>query len=168
MALDHTEEEYPILSTPIAFGRIDDRLYRSSYPCRQCYAFIKSLHLKSVICLNPDEIRGDLREFCHEQDIKIYETDVKFNQEPFLIMEEEKVTEAIKFAQDPTNRPCLIFCTNGRLRTSCVVGCLRKVQAWSLVSIIHEFEQFVPAETSIGNRRLLLDESVCSVHKYIF
>lgn len=45
------------------------------------------------------------------------------------------------------NQPVLIFCLNGKVRTGCVVGCIRKqLQGWAISSIMEEFEQFAEPE----------------------
>ena len=45
----------------------------------------------------------------------------------------------------------LIFCTTGKSRTSCAVGCYRKQLGWSLVSIFHEFEQYCDGEGGVAD-----------------
>ena len=42
----------------------------------------------------------------------------------------------------------LIHCNQGKHRTGCLVGCLRKVQRWSLVAIFGEYRRFA------GSRRV--------------
>ena len=39
-------------------------------------------------------------------------------------------------------RPLLIHCTKGTHRTGCVVGCLRKLEEWSLTSIFDEYQRY--------------------------
>lgn len=38
-----------------------------------------------------------------------------------------------------------------QVRTGCLVGCLRKQQGWSLVSIIHELEQGSEGEAGLAD-----------------
>jgi tyrosine-protein phosphatase SIW14 len=135
---------------PLSFTQLDKGLYRSSYPAKRSLAFITSLNLKTMICLNPIDLRDDLREFCLQNDITLIENcDVGFNQEPFVFMNSAAVSNVIKVASNPVHRPCLLF-SNKDVRTNCVVGCYRKtVQQWSLVSIFQELEQFATWEGSV-------------------
>jgi protein tyrosine/serine phosphatase len=48
----------------------------------------------------------------------------------------------ILFTVDVRNHPILIHCNKGKHRTGCLVGCLRKLQHWSLVSIFEEYRRF--------------------------
>eukprot|EP01040_Poterioochromonas_malhamensis_P010444 gene10444-11363_t len=68
------------------------------------------------------------------------------NQEPFVSMDSNEVRKAVQTMSDTSNYPMLVFCLNGKLRTSCVVSCFRKAQRWSMVKIIEEFEQYAEAE----------------------
>ena len=53
-------------------------------------------------------------------------------------MSESAVSDAIHYALNHSHRPSLIFCTTGKVKTSCVVACLRKhiPFRWSTVSAI--------------------------------
>ena len=53
---------------------------------------------------------------------------------------------------DPRNHPVLIHCNQGKHRTGCLVGCLRKVQQWSLVAIFEEYRRFA------GTKARVVDE----------
>ncbi len=126
---------------PLGFAQVSDSIYRSAYPKPSCFSFLLSLKLKSVVCVSPRDLRPAFLAFLSENDIKLLQSDVGVNQEPFLAMSSTAVADAIQFVLDPANQPVLIFCTNGKVKTSCVVGCLRKRMGWSIVSIIHEVDQ---------------------------
>ena len=123
---------------PLGFCKIYDNVYRSSYPATKSLPFITTLGLKSIICLTPSELKKELRDYCEKNNITIFEANVGYNQEPFIVMSESVVSEAIHIALDHTQRPSLIFCTTGKVKTSCVVACLRKHSPlrWSTVSAI--------------------------------
>jgi tyrosine-protein phosphatase SIW14 len=46
----------------------------------------------------------------------------------------------------------LVHCNKGKHRTGCLIGCLRKLQNWSLVPIFNEYARFA------GTRVRLLDK----------
>lgn len=107
------------LFTPLSFAMVESGIYRSAYPVRKNYPFLDVLHLKTMICISAiGEVRGDLKNFIGKSGIELLEIDIKFNQEPFVIMDVDAVQEVINIAVDPTRQPCLIFCTNGKV-SSC-------------------------------------------------
>lgn len=130
------------MNPPPTFSQVYQGVYRSAYPNIRTLQFVKSLQLKSLICLNPADIREELRQFCKENDVYLFEAYVGINQEPFLQMSHSVVADVIKFAKDEANHPILIFCTKSSHRLHCTIGCLRKSMNWSMVSIIHEYQLF--------------------------
>ena len=77
------------LCTPIGFGQVSEGVYRSAYPANSTLPFLKTLHLHTLIALQPRDIRDDLRIFCQEEGIRIVEADFGVNQEPFVTISEE-------------------------------------------------------------------------------
>ena len=137
------------LQIPLGFARVSAGVFRSAYPARSTLPFISTLKLKSMVCLFPKDIRSDLREYLQQNDIKLLEADVGINQEPFVAMSSRAVSSVLSFVANPCNLPALIFCTNGKVRTGCVVGCIRKMAGWSIISIIHELEQATDADSPL-------------------
>ena len=55
---------------------------------------------------------------------------------------EEMVTAALIALLDPTNLPSIVICGTGTSLTGVVVGCLRKIRKWSMISIFEEYRRF--------------------------
>ena len=55
---------------------------------------------------------------------------------------EATVCTALSILLQSDNYPAYIMCNMGRHHTGTVVGCLRKVQRWNLVSIFEEYRRF--------------------------
>jgi tyrosine-protein phosphatase SIW14 len=134
------------LRPPPGFHQIDDGVFASSYPAKKTHTFLLSLSLKTIIALQPSDIKSDLRIFCQQEAIRLEAIQVDVNHEPFVATSAESIDNVLNVVMNVHSRPLLIFCNNGRLRTSCVVGCYRKSCEWSLVSIISEFEQWADSE----------------------
>jgi hypothetical protein len=125
-------------------------------------------------CLDIFEIKKEFKDFLDENNIELKQKDVGFNQQPFLVMNEESVFEVLEFLLNPANQPTLLFCRDGKvsvttsqryisltlkslifvclfiwyfntlqIKTSTVIGCLRAITNWSLVSAIDEFESYM-------------------------
>lgn len=102
---------------------MDGSLYRSGYPANKSLDYISTLGLKSMVSLiNPAENRSDLKQYCKKNNITLLEADIGVNKEPFLSMKADVVASVIDHLEDSSNLPCLLFCSNGKLRTSCMVG----------------------------------------------
>ena len=56
---------------------------------------------------------------------------------------------------DPRNHPLLIHCNQGKHRTGCLVGCLRKVQRWSLVAIFEEYRRFAGSKARVVDQHFI-------------
>jgi tyrosine-protein phosphatase SIW14 len=134
------------LMPPLYFARVSDGIYRSAYPVGMSMSFVANLPIKSFICLSPSDVKPDLQEYAQSNNIQLFQFDVKINQEPFLSMDDHQVSLAIDTACNPSNQPVLLFCVTGKVRTSCVVACLRKQQNWSFSAITEEFEAFAEPE----------------------
>ena len=69
-------------------------------------------------------------------------------------LSEEAVLEALELILDPASVPCAVMCNQGRHRTGVVVGVLRKLQRWNLVSILEELSRAEPGlPLRLGNAR---------------
>lgn len=138
--------------TPLLYARVQDGVYRSAYPTKKSLdCILKNLSLKSMVCLCPNELRTDLREFATNNNITLVEYNIGFNQEPFMSMLEEPVRNAVDFISDSNNHPILVFCLSGQKKTGCVIGCFRKRMNWSLTSALHEYEMFTDPEGTLSD-----------------
>lgn len=134
---------------PLGFSKVQEGIYRSAYPAKKALPFVEQLGLKSLVCLSPNDVKAELEEFCQRNSIQMFKFDLKHNQDPFLVMDENLMRSIQTTLNQPENLPLLIFCTAGKIRTGCVVGCYRKHQKWSMSSIVSEFEQFTEPDGSL-------------------
>ena len=56
---------------------------------------------------------------------------------------------------DVRNHPILIHCNKGKHRTGCLVGCLRKVQKWSLIGIFEEYRRFAGTKVRVLDQQFI-------------
>ena len=87
-----------------------------------------------------------------EHGIQLLQFGVDGNKEPFDEIPEPVIRRALIAVLDTQNHPVLIHCNQGKHRTGCLVGCLRKVQQWSLVAIFEEYRRFA------GNKARVVDQ----------
>ncbi|KAI9141371.1 protein-tyrosine phosphatase [Paraphysoderma sedebokerense] len=121
---------------------ISKGVYRSAFPKKKNFPFLKKLGLKSILTLILEEYPEQNVKFLQENNIRLFQFGVAGNKEPFVDIPEDKICDALTCLLDKRNHPILIHCNKGKHRTGCLVGCLRKVQHWSHTSIFDEYRRF--------------------------
>ncbi|KAG9288292.1 hypothetical protein G9A89_021323 [Geosiphon pyriformis] len=139
-------EEQPIydeeLIPPENFTMVSTWVYRSSFPKKKNFPFLKKLGLKSILTLILEEYPDQNMKFLEANRIKLFQFGIAGNKEPFVHIPEDKICAALAVILDKRNHPILIHCNKGKHRTGCLVGCLRKLQRWSHTSIFDEYRRF--------------------------
>ncbi|GAA5978900.1 hypothetical protein JCM10908_002727 [Rhodotorula pacifica] len=130
------------LLAPENFATVSADLYRSSFPRKDHFPFLKSLGLKSVMVLVQEPYPEENAEFLEKEGIQLFQFGIPGNKEPFVSIPDDKVVAALTTILDKRNHPMLIHCNKGKHRTGCVVGCLRRIQSWSLTSIFDEYRRY--------------------------
>ncbi|KAJ7540454.1 hypothetical protein O6H91_10G015800 [Diphasiastrum complanatum] len=151
MAEERADEEQ-LLIPPLNFSMVDKGIYRSGYPNKKNLPFLHKLRLRSVVYLCPEPYPEAVLEFVESSRINLFHLGIEGNKEPFVDIPEDVIREALKILLDVRNHPILIHCNKGKHRTGCLVGCLRKVQNWSLTAIFDEYRRFA------GTKVRMLDQ----------
>lgn len=134
MSKEIKEEITPELYIPpINFGMVCPGIFRSGFPNKKNFPFMKKIKVKTIIYLCPETYIEKNMEFANEHNISIKQFGIEGNKEPFVHIPEEVIAKAVSELLDVRNHPVLIHCNKGKHRTGVLVGCLRKVQKWSLV-----------------------------------
>lgn len=149
------------LTPPENFAPVINQIYRSSFPQPPNFGFLKTLKLKSVLCLIPEEYPKSHEEFFAKEGIQLFQLGMSGNKEPFVKISSDLITEAVKLVINPENQPILIHCNRGKHRTGCLVGVLRRLQGWSLTIIFDEYRKFAaPKERPMDQQFIeLYDET---------
>lgn len=85
---------------PLNFAMVAPGVYRSGYPNAMNHSFLKSLRLKTLIYLCPENCNEANLTFCQQNNISIMQFGIQGNKEPFTdIPEPVRTTHtAVKFA----------------------------------------------------------------------
>ncbi|KAF2399065.1 hypothetical protein EJ06DRAFT_557572 [Trichodelitschia bisporula] len=143
---------------PENFGAvIPGAVYRSSFPTKDNFSFLKSLKLKTILTLVPEPYPDEYVEFLNKAGIVQIIVPVPANKET-VQMDDATIIKALGVVMDKTKHPLLIHCNKGKHRTGCVVGCLRKFQGDSMENIISEYHTYADPKAR------LLDEHF--MHKF--
>ncbi|CAO1614424.1 unnamed protein product [Sympodiomycopsis kandeliae] len=137
-----SDEELQPLQPPDNFAMVNSWIYRSSFPKKKHFPFLKTLGLKSVLTLILEEYPEQNTNFLDEEGITFFQYGIPGNKEPFVSIPSDKIASALLTILDYRNHPMLIHCNKGKHRTGCLIGCLRKLQNWSLTIIFDEYRRF--------------------------
>lgn len=147
-AAEHKLKDLEILSQdvyypPENFAHVIGNIYRSSFPRAENISFFEQhLKLKSILVLLSDDYPEELSNLYSKHDIKLFTCAIQGNKEPFINIQDETVNKALRIILNPENHPILIHCNKGKHRTGTIVGCIRKLQNWSLTMIFDEYRRF--------------------------
>ncbi|PWN92973.1 protein-tyrosine phosphatase, partial [Acaromyces ingoldii] len=130
------------LVPPDNFAMVNTYVYRSSFPKKKHFAFLETLGLKSVLTLILEEYPEPNMRFLDANGITFFQFGIPGNKEPFVSIPPDKIGAALVTILDRRNHPMLIHCNKGKHRTGCLIGCLRKLQQWSLTTIFDEYRRF--------------------------
>ncbi|KAG0085999.1 hypothetical protein BGZ92_008534 [Podila epicladia] len=130
------------LCPPDNFNMVSTWIYRSSFPKKKNFSFLKKLGLKSILTLILEDYPDQNVKFLKENDITLFQFGIAGNKEPFVQIPDDKICAALAVLLDRRNHPILIHCNKGKHRTGCLIGCLRKLQQWSHTSIFDEYRRF--------------------------
>ncbi|KAH0792972.1 tyrosine phosphatase [Histomonas meleagridis] len=135
-----------VIVPPVNFSLVAKGIYRGSYPNFRNFSFLKHLELKTVLFLCPEDYPQKNIQFLKENGINLITVQMEGNKEPFKTIPREQMIEALKHLTDIRNHPIYVHCNKGTHLTGTVVGCLRKLQNWSLTSIFDEYRCFAGAK----------------------
>jgi len=128
-------------------------IYRSGFPARRNLPFLRTIGVRSVLCLCPEEYPDSSLAFFESNGIALIQHGMDGNKAPDdrtgAFMAPEIVARAIGVLLDESTHPVLIHCNQGKHRTGCLVGCLRKVQRWSSVATFEEYRRFAGAKARL-------------------
>ena len=138
---------------PINFAWVEEGVCRCGEPSEVNYPFLDQLSLRRIIYLAPNDPPQHLHDFVEDNDIEFVRLDPRSARN--TILTESIVVYALKFVLDKTNYPLAIMCNFGRHRTGVLVGCLRKLQKWSLTSIFEEYRRFAEGKFSLMHEQFI-------------
>ncbi|GMM34269.1 putative tyrosine protein phosphatase [Saccharomycopsis crataegensis] len=146
---------------PDNFANVAGKIYRSSFPRPENFSFLQRLKLKSIVVLIPEPYPAENQKFLQDNNIQFFQVPISGNKEPFINIPQESITEILKTVLNPENHPLLIHCNRGKHRTGCLVGCIRKLQNWSLTMIFDEYRRFAaPKVRSLDQQFIELYEDM--------
>ncbi|TKY52037.1 tyrosine-protein phosphatase [Spatholobus suberectus] len=159
------KEEDEVVVAPTNFSMVEEGIYRSSFPRSSNFSFIETLNLRSIIYLCPEPYPQQNLEFLRSHNIRLFHFGVEGKTDLTVSAVRDTILEAVKVLIDVRNHPVLIHCNQGKHRTGCVVGCLRKLQNWCLSSVFEEYKRFAGAKSRTTDLRFIETFNVLSLRQ---
>ncbi|KAI4600475.1 hypothetical protein KJ359_000830 [Pestalotiopsis sp. 9143b] len=128
------------MGAPQNFALVVPGVYRSSYPQLHDLTYLKSLKLKTIVTLVDKEIPDGYRAFLDDNGIKHIVFGMAGTKKADIPL--PMMRSIIGLVTDPQNHPMLIHCNQGKHRTGCVVGVLRRYNGWNTQMILDEYTSF--------------------------
>lgn len=128
------------LIPPANYGAVEEGLYRSGMPVEINFPFLESLHLRTLLHMSPEHLNMPFRTFLEDQKVDVIE--LGHTGKALEPVSPDAVLSAMAYILDPTRAPVYVMCSQGRYRTGTVIGCLRKLQCWSLASVFEEYRRY--------------------------
>ncbi|KAI7867730.1 tyrosine phosphatase family-domain-containing protein [Spinellus fusiger] len=114
----------PDLIPPFRYSLVEENVFRGGYPKPRNIRFLKR--------------DADIFE---SQGIQVVHLTVDKMKEDTIPLGYNKTLMALQIIIDPSNHPLYLHCLDGADVTGLIVACLRKLQMWSMSSVLSEFSR---------------------------
>ncbi|SCV71650.1 BQ2448_3238 [Microbotryum intermedium] len=132
-----------IYDPPPSFSLVSPFLYRSSVPTTSHLPNLLPLHLSTILSLGPEIPPKALQQWCELQNVRLvhlgHKRDVLREAGTWKPVQEELVKDGLQFVMLKENAPCLVVDPSGVHEVGILIGCLRKLQRWTLSAIFAEY-----------------------------
>ncbi|TMW60516.1 hypothetical protein Poli38472_000558 [Pythium oligandrum] len=130
----------PSLNPPAFFEIVEDQVYRSNKCDSSSFPFLATLQLNTVVYLSYDELSRELTDFFKEKEVNVIHLGLKYRTSSHWKGISEGITkEAIELMLDQRRHPIMVMCKTGVHFSGTVIGCLRRLQNWSLTATIDKY-----------------------------
>jgi tyrosine-protein phosphatase SIW14 len=115
-----------LYTPPVNFGMVTHNLYRSSFPQKENFAFLRKLGLKSVLyapfghvltcrTLVQEPYPSENLAFLESAGIQFFQFPIPGNKEPFVVIPDVSIIGALETILDKRNHPILVHCNAGKV-----------------------------------------------------
>ncbi|KAL8866773.1 MAG: hypothetical protein Q9174_006093 [Haloplaca sp. 1 TL-2023] len=132
----------PTSGTVTNFGEVAPGIYRSSFPMSGNFDHLRSLGLKTVLTLVPQEYPAENVAFMKESGIQHLQIPIPAHKTDAVRIPLQNIANALDVLRNPANHPVLIHCNKGKHRTGCIVACYRLLNHWSSAAVITEYRKY--------------------------
>ncbi|CAH0488856.1 hypothetical protein KXD40_002096 [Peronospora effusa] len=131
----------PSLNPPLFFEIVEDQVYRSNKCDASSFPFLATLQLNTVVYLSYDDLSRELAAFFAEKNINVIHLGMKYRTvlSQWQGISEGMAKETVECILDQRRHPILVMCKTGVHFAGTMIGCLRRLQNWSMTSTIDKY-----------------------------
>ncbi|KAG8343461.1 putative Tyrosine phosphatase family [Trypanosoma vivax] len=126
---------------PLRFAIVEEGVFRGAYPTLRNFPFLRTLGLRTIVSLVPEEPTYDLVSFAAAEGITIQHIRVERYKDDTQLLPTD-VGKALHFLISVDMHPLYIHCLDGRHTVGLIVMGLRKLQQWDVNCSHLEYQRF--------------------------
>ena len=136
---------------PDKFGAIEPGVFRSAFPTPSSFAHLRLLGLRTVVNLSQEALTRGAAAFLAASDVMLVDVGLRVWTHPKCEpISHELIKEAMHFVLDSAYHPLLVVSASGTHQVGALVGCLRRLQQWSLASTLDEYRCYASPSPRLG------------------
>jgi hypothetical protein len=136
---------------PDRYGLIEPGLYRSAFPSPDSFGHLRLLGLRTVVNLSQEALTRAAAGFLAENNILLADVGLQVWTHPKCDdISHELIKEAMGFVLDNKYHPLLVVSASGTHQVGALVGCLRRLQHWSLSATLAEYRLYAAPSPRLG------------------
>ena len=117
---------------------------------------MRLLSLRTVINLSREALTRVTTVFLAENNIQVADVGLQVWTHPTCEpISHELVTEAMRYVLDQAHHPLLIVSASGTHQVGAVVGCLRRLQHWTLAATLDEYRRYAAPSPRPANEQFI-------------
>lgn len=159
------------ISVPDAYGVVESGVFRSKVLDVHNLPFLLHLQLKTILYLSNQSPPKAVTDFLDTNKIKLIHLGVGVwkSETSWKPISEDLIKDALEIVLDVTNHPILVMCSGDIHTTGTVVGCLRRLQQWSLTPILEEYRRYAKSKAQYANEQFmeLFDEDLVTLPEHL-
>ncbi|KAL8861197.1 MAG: hypothetical protein Q9178_002413 [Gyalolechia marmorata] len=132
----------PTSGTVLNFGQVAPGIYRSSFPTNGNFEHLRSLGLKTILTLVPQEYPAENVLFMKEHGIQHFQIPIPAHKHESVTIPLENIANALEILHNTERHPVLVHCNKGKHRTGCIIATYRLLSHWSPSATINEYRKY--------------------------
>ncbi|KAL8681685.1 MAG: hypothetical protein Q9186_002202 [Xanthomendoza sp. 1 TL-2023] len=139
----------PTSGPVINFGEVAPGIYRSSFPMSGNFDHLRSLGLKTILTLVPEEYPAENVLFMTEYGIQHVQIPIPAHKNESVTIPLENIANALDILRNPKQHPVLVHCNKGKHRTGCIIAAYRLLSHCSPGATISEYRKYAASKARI-------------------
>ncbi|KAL9019331.1 MAG: hypothetical protein Q9185_003409 [Variospora sp. 1 TL-2023] len=136
----------PTSGPVINFGLVAPGIYRSSFPTQGNFEHLRSLGLRTILTLVPQDYPAENVAFTRENNIQHFQIPIPAHKTESVTIPLQSIANALEILNNKAMHPVLIHCNKGKHRTGCIVACYRMLNHWSPAAVVTEYRKYAGAK----------------------